>query len=134
MDNFDDHKNLYLFEQEKVLNEGVQSTVQLDSLILEEFQPFIEMKKKIENDYVWAVRYNSNLVNEKIKIYQIGTKLPKSIEATNPDGLERITKWKNTILEIDEQINASEISIDNQLDLEHWNKYIEKDRSLKKHE
>ena len=22
MDNFDDHKNLYLFEQEKVLNEG----------------------------------------------------------------------------------------------------------------
>ena len=134
MDNFDDHKNLYLFEQEKVLNEGVQSTVQLDSLILEEFQPFIEMKKKIENDYVWAVRYNSNLVNEKIKIYQIGTKLPKSIEATNPDGLERITKWKNTILEIDEQINASEISIDSQLDLEHWKKYIEKARSLNKHE
>ena len=33
---------------------------------------------------------------------------------------------ENTILEIDEQINASEISIDSQLDLEHWKNILKK--------
>jgi hypothetical protein len=130
MDNFQKHKNLYLFGQEQVFNDGIKSSIQLGSLNLEEFQPFHEMKKKIEDDFTWVIRYNSNLFSEKIKIFQIGKKSPKGLETSDNEELEKLNKWKNIILEIKEQINSSEITLDSELDIGLWNKYIEKAEML----
>lgn len=130
MDNFQKHKNLYLFGQEQVFNDGIKSSIQLGTLNLEEFQPFHEMKKKIEDDFTWVIKYNSNLLSQKIKIFQIGKKSPKGLETSDHEELEKLNKWKNIILEIKKQINTSEITLDSELDIGLLNKYIEKAEML----